>query len=237
MKRAIAFLGVLSGVLVMASSAKAQANPDSVFRSIMPITWNILFHNPDSSVWNGLYDIQPDSTSVTDDSNYFFGYGDYTWRIMLTLDTGDRILSLRVVEGQTGDFKVSQVPYTQVGSKIQAAVYCTDGYYVGEPGYPVYCDGGWVTIGGASPPSSVSEARHTQSPGFTSRMLSDYFTLFSFPSNVKENSIRIFDLLGRERDEIRVAPQAQSVEYRTSGLSAGVYVATLDGNGVKFIVP
>ncbi len=239
MRRAIAILGLLSGILMLPLSAKAQSNSDSVVNSIMPITWNLSFDNLDS-VWNGSLDTRgeypPDSVIVFNDSTFMVGYG--WWYLKFTLDTLDDRISLGYWEGETGTWKVNQIPYLQVGSKVQAAVYCTDASNIAEPpGSPDFCKGGWVTIGGASPPSSVSTALPTPSLSFTSRMLSDYVTLFSFPSDADGSSIRIFDLLGRERDEIRIAPQAQSIEYNTSRLSAGIYIATINGRTTKFTVP
>ncbi|HEX5317182.1 MAG TPA: T9SS type A sorting domain-containing protein [Candidatus Kapabacteria bacterium] len=49
--------------------------------------------------------------------------------------------------------------------------------------------------------------------------------------------IQIFDLLGRMHDEIPIEPQTTSIEYASNRLAPGMYIATLDGNAIKFIVP
>jgi hypothetical protein len=201
--------------------------------SILPVTWNILFENPDSNRWIGSLD-QPDSIIVLNDSTYLIGIGG--GGLTLTLDTFNLSLTLEYWLSQTGQFIVSNVAYKRHDSKILAAAFCTNGYLVGEPGYPVHCLGGWVTIGGAPPPASISKPQQAP-PNFTSRMLSDYVALFSFQSDVDGSPIRIFDLLGRERDEIRIAPYAQSIEYNTSRLNPGMYIATIGDRTTKFTVP
>lgn len=233
MKSAIAYLSLT--LFLIAADTKAQLNPDSVVNSILPITWNISFDNLDS-VWQGSYDMQPDSVIFSYDSDYVFG-NNWTWKITLIIDTIDHRISLNLWEGEWGQFTVSQVPYTKVGSKIQAAAYCTDAGNIPEPpGSPDFCIGGWVTLGGATIPSSVLTMESIPPQNFTLRMLSDRTTLFSFCAS-DGNTIRLFDLLGRMRDEIPIEPQTTNIEYASNRLAPGMYIATLDGNAIKFIVP
>lgn len=182
------------------------------------------------------------------DSGYVAGNWETGWKLTFTLDTVVHRISLAYKEVDnyrqefgnfwfTGGYQIS-------GSRIQAVTADTmlnSANWAGPTGqgYSEYVTprGGWVTIGGASPPSDVSEMRPVSVPSFTSRILSDYVTRFSFPSTADGRIIRIFDLIGRERDEIRIAPQAQSIEYNTSRLSAGMYIATINGRTTKFTVP
>lgn len=145
-----------------------------------------------------------------------------------------------------GDFIIGSIPVTQSSDgKRKGLTYCDSvpwGFYGRDKNTGALCESyatggtGWISLGGAELPATVS-SRIQNSSSFEWTAQSQSSIRFLFSSQPQISALRIFDVMGRELDQIRIAPEAQSIEYSTSRLSAGMYVATLDGNAVKFIVP
>ena len=112
-----------------------------------------------------------------------------------------------------------------------AYVYWQYQYWGGNCGLTVHSRG--VSFAGGQPSAAVIRERFILSPCIL-RFQSGTTLTFNSRSNVAE--IRIFDLLGRECDRVAIPAGAESVEYNTSRLAPGMYIAQLGQQAVKFVV-
>jgi hypothetical protein len=259
MKLTILSIAVISLVSV---PSKSQTFADSAFRSILPIKWDIEFINcPNrcscmSAYWSGFIDtfgngfrfrsgiVDSVTFRMSRDSVYFGASSNSksdTFLLACNLDTSTHRIAMWGFESFGGgscenfSFHFSDIPYLYEGQRLEAFVDSPYEYY--EGGSECGCKPqGWVSIGGASRPASVSASTSSQALRFSSMLISDFVTRFAFLSRSEGTQLRIFDLLGRERDAIPIAPGSESYEYDASHLTPGLYLATLGGSAVKFVV-
>jgi hypothetical protein len=188
-------------------------------------------------------------TATKQDTQYNVYNGIYYSALLLEFDTVTKVLTsfryekyqndaLAVGDRTTWAFCTGPTPYTLSGLGKREAV-APPGCFtwrIYQHEWLVGAVHGWVTIGGESPPAGVTTSPRTQPAKLSSTLVSDYLTRFAFPPQSEETKLRIFDLLGRERDAIQTATGSESLEYDASRLPPGMYLATLGGSAVKFIV-
>jgi hypothetical protein len=235
-------------MILFASVTRGQSSADTIVQSILPINWSFGFDCLAERVfdtpavyytWTGesylpsLAELGNNTFLIMDSEAQ-----DVYWKLILNFDTIAHIVSASYTEigydGWSGSFAFS-VPFDSLGSKIRDTVDTTASWQ-GIGGHSCHEGSGIVTTGGASLPSEVT-ATKTLNYSFSERFHPYDDIEFIFPSPLEMSHIQIFDLLGRMRDEIPIAPQTTNIEYAKNRLTSGMYIATLDGNAIKFIVP
>ncbi|MDP4242684.1 MAG: hypothetical protein Q8921_08125 [Bacteroidota bacterium] len=169
------------------------------------------------------------------------GYG---WDATIKLDTIVRLISISYDEHTpdpyfiphgAGSFSFDSMSFVMDKFNIQGLTTKISAEWEGKAGHTCFLVNGWVTIGDASPPASVS-TKQIPSNTFKAIAMPDNSIRFSFETRTEASPLLIFDLLGRERDVISIAPGSESYEYNSAHLTQGMYVATLGGSAVKIVV-
>ena len=248
-------MGCLVVVIALAHNLWAQAScmEQPVLVSLLPIQWSMHWDcNPSrgsaSGIWSGSIDtnwLKAGSCQVTTSgSSISFSFTFAPRSFGITVDTAIReITALSIIESNNYsafNAKVEinkRVPYQETLARNSALI--TDDYSFTWSSAPdcqdLYGGPGWIGLGGAAPPSTVS-GQHVESVQRITALTFSNSTQFSFAASKESPFICIFDLLGREVARIDVPAGAESVEYNTSRLSPGIYFAVLGRDVVKFAV-
>ncbi|MDP4198386.1 MAG: T9SS type A sorting domain-containing protein [Bacteroidota bacterium] len=237
------------------AQAQTACSKDSLLLSLMPVIgsmqWHCYYPRDTFGTWDlafgpGAIDWDSDSCSRTSGGdtiifNIWGGPSSYHRSLLITIDTlRQEVRTFNFSEGVSNPPHQAYVdfnhkPYQIVGSKKHVSVELYVTWYSPDCQNGSSSFSGWLTLGGASPPASVSQK---QAPINVFRAIAapDNSIRFSFETHAEATSIRIFDLLGRERDVISIAPGSESYEYNSAHLTPGMYVARLGGNAVMFVV-
>lgn len=233
---------VLFGLLyvgLLSSSAFAQTRADSLYHSLLPISWSITFHNTAGSywTWSGTLDssmadypatLSGDTVSV-----------EHPYRMICNIDTSQHLLRMFFTQEQIGLFNIGPVSYVDTELHLRASAYCTNALAQPmPPGSGGVCDGGWVYIGGAKPQAWVSR-RIDRSSDLTMRQ-KERGIQFSFTEASAAsvgNDIHIFDMIGHDVMRLEVPPGVHSFDLNTSSMVPGIYIAQFGTEAVTFANP
>lgn len=230
-------------------NVRAQSVADSIIRSATPFGWRFNFSceprfgQSFTYTWTGGVPSllpPPGNVSSSGDTAIVFldsSGGSFPYYLRLLVDTLHHTVSVGHSETMNGvgGFGIFNVPYRDSDSKIAAGVMTTNAHWTPETEAVCFCTYGWVSFNGVQPPASVSEKGFAPI-AFRAIAAPDNSVRFSFETRSEASTLRIFDLLGRERDAIQIATGSESLEYDASRLTPGMYLATLGGSAVKFVV-
>jgi hypothetical protein len=94
---------------------------------------------------------------------------------------------------------------------------------------------GWVSFGDTAQSLDLSAVKQSPTQWFSVINPLEGIRFFAL-THAEQNFIHILDILGRECDRIAIPAGAESVDYNTSRLAPGIYLALLGRDVVKFLV-